>query len=254
MERSVRKQGVVKRKKDDSGAVSVRNDLAVLLKFLYASDSEIDSELIQRADLTWSLNAYHSPNRIGGNVLMPFSLSKLKSQELHSLRHDLARRLDVFMDQEVWFSPSGLELGGISVWRDNQGQLRLDVYGPQQTEFWAGIAALLVRGGDLLRRCQWQKCRRIFVRSGNSKHCSSACGGRERSSRHYAENKVEILERRHADYARKRRRIQPRAKVARRSRLQPIATAVKTGRKRTPQLTLRGNKNARHSTRRNSGR
>ena len=89
------------------------------------------------------------------------------------------------------------------------------VTGPWPTPFWFATATLIQKTGHLLRRC---RCGRVFLRTRRQEYCTTACSQRARSKKFYNANRDELLERRHDQYAKRRRRTQPRAKVARRKR------------------------------------
>jgi hypothetical protein len=82
--------------------------------------------------------------------------------------------------------------------------------------FWMGVAVALEQAGDLIHECARQDCRRLYVRLRGQKYCSPACSQRDRSARHYAAHRDEVLEQRHEAYVRARRQQQKRARIARR--------------------------------------
>ena len=71
-------------------------------------------------------------------------------------------------------------------------------------------------GLDRIRRCP--SCPRLFARVGKLDYCSRQCAQRVRASRFYAAHRDEVLEKRHEDYKKRRRRIQKGAQVQRRKR------------------------------------
>jgi hypothetical protein len=84
--------------------------------------------------------------------------------------------------------------------------------------FWMGIGLALEQAGDLIQECSQADCPKLYVKLRGQKYCSTGCGQRDRSARHYQTHRAEVLEQRHESYVKRRRRQQKGARVQRRRR------------------------------------
>jgi hypothetical protein len=150
-------------------------------------------------------------------------LSNRDSAELTTLRGEVAAALERFLDEGVWAGIRIPELWPL-VLRDGKGRITLEFGGATEwrTVFWFTFGQLLLHAGGQLRLCP--ACNTMFVRTGKREYCTTTCSANQRAKRHYDAHRDEILELRHAAYVRKRKRGQRNVKVARRPRLQQIAT------------------------------
>jgi predicted RNA-binding Zn ribbon-like protein len=60
--------------------------------------------------------------------------------------------------------------------------------------FWMGIGLALEQAGDLIQECSQADCPKLYVKLRGQKYCSTGCGQRDRSARHYQTHRAEVLE------------------------------------------------------------
>jgi hypothetical protein len=222
--------------------------LAALVNFAQASveDTAAAAEALR-------LRLGISPVGIG---LAPVSLAKMSSmttEELSDLRLWLQSSFNVFVRHKKahggwWTVPDAvLPLTITSV----AAVTRTQAYGPMlgchgewPADFWLATAGVMAIVADRLNLCQL--CGRMYVstRPGQTFCRERRClleRQRRRSRKHYSGHRDEIIERKHEAYVSRlppavRKRVKRSKRVA---GLQRIATEVKTGGQKTPQVPIR---------------
>ena len=170
----------------------------------------------------------------------------LYAHELAEWQEMIRSAIGAIVDQGGWSPPDVLDSVQVRLLRRNDGSV-LRLFGSNNSNDWRQrtiliLSAVLEHAGEYLRRCP--TCRKIYVRSGRRDYCTPACSQRRRSSKHYEAHKERILVQRAEVYAAKKLPAQARSR-----RLQRLATEVKTGGVKTPQVQSRRHKNARQSPR-----
>lgn len=145
---------------------------------------------------------------------VPRFISKADVFEIHGR---LRRILDGFWPKDgkaatsTAYFPTGIEFLVL----DKDGKEIWPTYiGKWPNCFSVGIAAVFMRFGPQIARCQAPDCRRLFLRIRRQTYCSPECSQRVRSAAWYKTHRDEARERRRRAYERQMRRKQSGAKLA----------------------------------------
>jgi hypothetical protein len=104
--------------------------------------------------------------------------------------------------------------------RLSDGRVVPVVGGDWWSRFYGAVFMLAVELGSALGSCANPSCRKLFLRSKRQVYCGARCSQRLRTQRFREAHPERVSDLRHASHARKqRKRLGPRVKVERRSRL-----------------------------------